>query len=103
MLGLNSPLAADCLASSKSLALAANIRSFAANNASCIVSRAAFLADVGRVASRRDEIFAARAACSGESFVRDIAQSDWNFSGYYGRPFEIMKGVYLVADECSWI
>ena len=64
---------ADFCASSRSLALAARMSSRASASASWIASRAAFLADVGRVASFLEESFAARAASSAEALVSDMA------------------------------
>lgn len=72
MLGLSSPLVADFFASSRSFALAAKMSSRAAARASCMASRAVFLALVERVAKRREESFAMRAASEGEALVNDI-------------------------------
>ena len=72
MLGLSWPSVADFCASSKSVALAAKMSLRAAARASWTASKAAFLAEVGRVASFLDESFAARAASSAEALVRDM-------------------------------
>ena len=50
----------------------AKMASLAFANASCMASSAVFLAFTERVASLREDVFAARAACSGDAFVRDI-------------------------------
>jgi hypothetical protein len=55
-----------------SLAFAARMSLRASANASWMVVRAWFLASTESVASVRDEILAARAASSGDAFVRDI-------------------------------
>ena len=77
MLGLSWPSVADFCASSRSLAFAARMSSRASASASWTASNAAFLADVGRVASFREESFAARAASSAEALVSDMAVWLW--------------------------
>lgn len=72
MLWLNSPSAADLVATSRSRAFAARISSFAAESASCIDCRAKFLESVERTARVREDILAAFAASSGDPFVRDM-------------------------------
>ena len=78
MLGLSSPYSADCFALARSSALAARIESFEAASASWMESNAVLRASTESVASFLEEIFAARAACSGEELVRDMLGGVYN-------------------------
>lgn len=80
---------ADFLASSRSVALAAKISSRAAARASCMASKAVFLAVVERVARRREESLAMRAASEGDALVNDI--------------FAIARGFELFQSDCRYL
>jgi hypothetical protein len=113
MLGLSWPSVADFCASSRSLALAARISSRASARASWTASSAAFLAEVGSVASFLDESLAARAASSAEALVSDMlvmcytctrgvckGLSPWVWQLYY-RGWYMLVGWRVLATFCS--